>query len=374
MVNLVFIGGGHSNTIALNLWKQNRNKKVKITLISDVKYASYSGMLPAYLAGYYSWDATHINLEKLTAKKSAEFIIDSVINIDPDRKTISCKSGKLVKFDLLAIDIGSTPQKSEIQGANMYSIPAKPVNYLLTQWQNLVDNYSRNNQKELIINIIGGGAGGVELALNMEHKLSNICSQGNFIINLIHRGNQILSSHNNWVRDKLKDILEERGINLYLNEVVKIIKSDKIILSSGKEIKSNYTFLVTQSSAPLWLQNNPIATDKNGFILVKDTLQTLNYDYIFATGDIATMINYPRPKAGVFAVRQGKPLSENLQLFLSHKPLKSYSPPRNYLNIIGTGNRSAIASWGYIAWESPLLWHLKNYLDRRFMRKFDSKR
>ena len=43
---------------------------------------------------------------------------------------------------------------------------------------------------------------------------------------------------------------------------------------------------------------------------------------VFAAGDIAAMVNYPRPKAGVFAVRQDKPLFENLQQFLLAKPIK----------------------------------------------------
>ena len=118
------------------------------------------------------------------------------------------------------------------------------------------------------------------------------------------------------------------------------------------------------------MQVPKIITDQKGFILVKDTLQTINYDNIFATGDIATMINYPRPKAGVFAVKQGKPLLGNIFKYLSNKPLKLYKPQRKYLNIVGTGEQKAVAMWGGIGCKSSFLWELKEWLDFSFMNQF----
>jgi NADH dehydrogenase FAD-containing subunit len=82
------------------------------------------------------------------------------------------------------------------------------------------------------------------------------------------------------------------------------------------------------------------------------------------------MINYQRPKAGVFAVRQGQPLFNNWQNILTQQPLQSYIPQDKYLALIGTGDQKAIASWDSLGWRSALFWWLKDYIDRKFMNQF----
>jgi selenide,water dikinase len=114
-------------------------------------------------------------------------------------------------------------------------------------------------------------------------------------------------------------------------------------------------------------------TDEKGFILVNNYLQSLSHPHIFAAGDIATIEHHPRPKAGVFAVRQGQPLFNNLQQIILGKPLKSYIPQKYYLSLIGTGDKKAIASWGYFGWQSSWLWTWKDHIDRKFMTQFKHK-
>ena len=370
MKKLVLIGGGHSHAIALKEWGKKKITGVKVTLISNVKQTPYSGMLPGLIAGYYDYDTTHINLEKLAQFAQVQLIIDQVIDIQPEQKKVICQSGRIIDFDVLSIDIGSTPTKTTIKGADLYTIPAKPVAYLLQRWQEIVEYCENKPYFPITLGIIGGGAGGVELALNMHHRLTDILHPETLSINLIHRGERILSNQNQWVSNQLTQILNQRKINLYLRTEIEEVTAREMITKSGKKISSDYTFLVTNAQAPSWLQNNQIITDKSGFILVKDTLQTINYNNIFATGDIATMINYPRPKAGVFAVKQGKPLLKNIIKYLSNKPLKLYRPQRKYLNIIGTGEQKALAMWGGIGCKSSFLWQLKEWLDFSFMNQF----
>ena len=148
----------------------------------------------------------------------------------------------------------------------------------------------------------------------------------------------------------------------------------QISCESGLKLKCDRIFWVTQASAANWIRESGLATDSNGFMQVNDCLQSVSHPNVFGAGDIAAMVNYPRPKAGVFAVRQGKPLFENLQQFLLAKPLKPFAPQSQYLALIGTGNKSAIASRGNFMWESPLLWYWKDWIDRQFMQKFSNRR
>ena len=371
MLNLVLIGGGHSHAIALELWGRNPIPGINLILISDVAKTPYSGMLPGHVAGFYSYDETHIDLVSLSQFAQAKLCLDRAIGLDLEHNQVICARHPPIAFDYLSIDIGSTPATIAVSGAKEYAIPAKPVPQFLNAWSQLLAKVKDNPDKSLSIVIVGGGAGGVELALNMHHRLeTEMATKNNFQIHLIHRGEQLLAGHNNWVSQRLETIVRRRKIQIHLQETVIEVFPDKISCESGLILESDYIFWVTQASAPDWLKESELTTDARGFILVKDTLQSVSHPHVFAAGDIATMVNFERPKAGVFAVRQGQPLRENWRRIIEGEPLQPYIPQQKYLALIGTGDKSAIASWGSIGWQSPLLWYLKDYIDRQFMNRF----
>ena len=82
------------------------------------------------------------------------------------------------------------------------------------------------------------------------------------------------------------------------------------------------------------------------------------------------MIDHPLEKAGVFAVRQGRPLAENLRRSLLQQPLLAYRPQRRWLALISTGDRYAIASRGAASAQGAWVWRWKDWIDRRFMASF----
>ncbi|MDJ0725549.1 MAG: FAD-dependent oxidoreductase [Prochloraceae cyanobacterium] len=362
--NLVLIGGGHSHAIVLDLLSKISLGKTDLILISDVIKTPYSGMLPGHIAGYYTYDESHINLKKLADRAGAKLILDRAIGLDLKENKVLCKNGDRIDFDLLSIDIGSTPATISVPGAKEYAISIKPVPNFLAEWNRLLATLPNS----LTIGIVGGGAGGVELALNAERRLHDRVE--NWQIHIFDRNERILTNHNQSVSKILSNILVKRGIKLHLLESVAEVTREGIICKSGLNVRCDRIFWVTQASAPDWIAKSGLITDSRGFILVKDTLQSLSHPHIFAAGDIATIQNNPRPKAGVFAVRQGRPLYENLVRRIAGKELKSYIPQQKYLSLIGTGKKSAIASRGSFAWESPLLWLWKDYLDRSFMNRF----
>ena len=386
MKDLVLIGGGHSHAIVLKMFGIKPLPGVRLTLISDVLYAPYSGMLPGHVAGFYNYDECHIDLRSLAEFAQCQIFVDRAIAIDFSKNLVICQTRPPVNFDLLSIDIGSTPATLSVPGAAEYAIAAKPVPEFLASWNQLISRRQNHPEKLLRIAIVGGGAGGVELALNMHSRLQSE-------IHLFHSGAELMPAHNKRVRHRLKKILINRGVKLHLMEKVSAIEkpetidiednqecpisnsqfpipNSQICCESGLKLKCEIIFWVTQASAANWIGESGLATDSKGFMQVNDCLQSVSHPNVFGAGDIAAMVNYSRPKAGVFAVRQGKPLFENLQQFLLAKPLKPFAPQSQYLALIGTGNKRAIASRGNFMWESPLLWYWKDWIDRKFMQKF----
>ncbi|QMS87855.1 FAD-dependent oxidoreductase [Nostoc edaphicum CCNP1411] len=383
--DLVLIGGGHSHAIVMKMFGMKPLPGVRLTLITAASETAYSGMLPGHIAGFYTHDECHIDLRPLANFAQAQLYIDTVVALDLENNKVLCANGLAVDFDVLSVDIGSTPATISVSGAAEYAIAAKPVSQLLEHWYELIAAVGKNPQEPISIAIVGGGAGGVELALAMRSRLHQILDKTqqpnqNLKVHLFQRGQELMPNYHQSVRHQFQQILTDRGIKLHLGETVckiapKIPKETKEVFEikceSGLKVECNKIFWVTQASAPEWLKTTGLGTDEQGFILVEDTLQSQTHPQVFASGDIATMVNHPRPKAGVFAVRQGKPLFENLQRILLGKSLKPYRPQKEYLSLIGTGDKRAIATRGIITLPPhKLLWHYKDWIDRRFMERF----
>jgi pyridine nucleotide-disulfide oxidoreductase family protein len=391
---LVLIGGGHSHAIVLKMFGVKPLPGVRLTLITVASDTAYSGMLPGHIAGFYSHDECHIDLQNLANFAQAQLYIDEAVALDLENNKVVCANRPAVDFDVLSIDIGSTPATITVAGAAEYATAAKPVSQLLESWNRLFETVSKNPQKSTSIAIVGGGAGGVEMALSMRAKLHQILHQTqqpiqNLVIHLFQRDTELMPNYEQSVRRQIQQILIDKGIKLHLGETVCKVAPQNLTLNlsglaereneevfevkceSGLTIECNKIFWVTQASAPEWLKTSGLRTDKQGFILVEDTLQSQTHPHIFAAGDIATMINHPCPKAGVFAVRQGKPLFENLQRILLGQSLKPYRPQKEYLSLIGTGDKRAIATRGtFNLPPHKLLWFWKDWIDRRFMKRF----
>ncbi len=381
MQNLVLIGGGHSHAIALRLFGLNPIANLRLTLISDTIYAAYSGMLPGHLGGFYTFDECHIDLKSLARFARSELVIDRAIGLDLDRNLILCDRHSPIPFDYLSIDIGSTPNAIDIPGATAYTIAAKPVEQFLSSWQQFIGSIDRQSpqiNRPLTLGIVGGGAGGVELALTLKTRLKSLFQHQYSSINieLFHRQSTVMTGYPPSIGQRLQQISIDRGIRLHLNEsvvAVEALNGLKLVrCRSGLEVPCDRVIWVTQASAQPWIHASGLATDERGFILINHHLQSISHPHIFATGDIATMKNRSYPKAGVFAVRQGKPLFENLRRITSGQPLKPFQPQKQHLALIGLGDRQAIATRGNISiGPHALIWRWKDWIDRRFMAQFN---
>lgn len=361
MKRLILLGGGHSHALVLNRWRRRRLREVNLTLVSDVRYGPYSGMLPGYLGGFYAYDETHLDLLALAETAGAELILDRAVGLDAQACSLSLGSGQRLNFDLLSLDIGSTPALDKIAGQEGIT-PAKPVPQFLQAWERFLTEPGP-------VAIIGAGIGGIELALNIEACLRR---EGMLKpeISLFHRGPCLLDGYSPPVGAFLLDLLRSRGVQVELNAAVSSVVEQRVMAAQREFGPFAWVIGVTQSQAPAWLKTSGLETDSGGFIAVNSYLQSLSHPWIFAAGDIASFSSRPLPKAGVFAVRQGLPLARNLENALQERPLRSYRPQRRYLSLIGAGDQTALALWGAYWGYSPLYWRWKEYLDRRFMAQF----
>ena len=370
--DLVLLGGGHSHIAVLKSFGMRPLPGVRVTLISRDIETPYSGMLPGLIAGHYTADEAHIDLAPLTRFAGARLYQDEVIGIDPDAQTVSLAERPPVRYDLLSVNTGSTPSTHEVSGASGNVVPVKPIHRFLGHWKRLRQRIGQHGPG-VRIGVVGGGAGGVELCLAVHHAL---CAAPNspegLRLELLTADDDILPEHPRSVARRFRRILAERGIAVHTHTRITRVRPQTLFDADGGEFRFHEILWVTQASAPPWLAESGVRVDDRGFMLVNDHLQSPSHPNIFGAGDAAAAANHPRPKAGVFAVRQGPPLIRNLRRHLLDKPLCAYRPQRQFLKLISTGGRHAVASRGPWSAEGRWVWRWKHWIDSRFMNRFQT--
>lgn len=361
---LVLVGGGHSHALLIRKLALAPIAGVKIVLVTNTYHVPYSGMLPGYLAGIYHFDESHIDLYRLCSWAGVEFVHASVDGIAALQKRIFLKERPSISYDVLSIDIGSTPKMDDVPGAITYATGIKPVPQFLKVFNGMVKGMETGKLSAQSVVIVGGGAAGVEVALGLRRRLAS-----EHKIHLVHKEQDILNDKANAARKKFRAVLADSGVELHLNSPVLNVEKGALQLPS-RRLNYDYLYWMTQASAPTWLKTSGLALDDRGFILVNDTLQTLDHDDIFASGDVAAVRDYPRPKAGVFAVRQAEPLTENIRLYVAGLGPAPFKPQAKFLAIIGTSDGQAVAMRGRLVTSGAWVWRWKERIDRKFMRQF----
>ena len=365
---LVLIGGGHTHVLLIHALAIKPIHGVDVILISEKKLTPYSGMLPGYVAGYYSLAQTNIDLQRLCKTANVEWIEKRVVDIDTVSQKIVSVNEETIHFDKLSIDIGSTPDQS-IKGANEFALGVKPIAGFQARWNDLLASHDLK-QLQGHWGIVGAGAGGVELVLAMAQRLKG---SSELKLHLIYRGEHVLSGYPARVVTHAEKALEQLGVKQHPNFSVAEVTRDNIESISGESIRLDQSIWCTGGVGAQWLKVTGIALNIDNFIEVNEFLQSTSHQNIFAVGDVAEMINDPRPKAGVYAVRQAPILECNLRLAFNNQPLEPTDLQTQFLSLISLGEKSAIASRNGVVFKGRWVWRLKDWIDQRFMALFNDR-
>ncbi len=369
MKRLVLVGGGHSHVEVLRAFGREPDPRIELVLVSPDRYTPYSGMLPGWIAGHYTFADCHIDLAGLARFANARFIPMQVAGIAPADREVRLDDGTVLGYDACSIDIGSAPPVSAIEGARAHAVPVKPVGAFIQALESMA--IDARNGRALRMALIGAGAAGVEVLLSVQHRLQRDAPSAPISFSLITASPTILPSHARRAREIFLRILRERQIVLITDFSVRSMDGSCIHAVDGNVVEADFIVIATGAEPASWPTASGIDTDPHGFIMIHDTLQTQSDPALFAAGDIASMPDRPYPKSGVYAVRQGPILAANLRNVLTNQPLARYSPQRHALALISTGNRYAVASRGPWTLEGRWVWTWKDHIDRRFMNKYN---
>ncbi len=359
--DLVLIGGGHTHALVLRKWGMNKLPGARLTVIHPGPTAPYSGMLPGYVAGHYDRDALDIDLIRLARFAGARVVAGNAQGIDLDTREVHVAGRPPIGFDLASVNVGITTDMPTLPGFGEHAIAAKPLGPFAIKWRAFLDGPEPGE-----VAVIGGGVAGAELAMAMANALITRGRTGN-TITLIDNASA-LSVLGGGARARINAAMQALGVAVIENAQITSLHADHLLLDDGRRIATRFTTGTAKPRALDWIADTGLALN-DGFIAVDATLRSSD-PAVFAAGDCVHLSKSPRPKAGVYAVREAPVLYHNLRAVMTGDPLRQYRPQRDYLKLISLGAKSALAEKAGMVFSGALMWRWKDRIDQTFMNQF----
>ena len=359
--DLLLIGGGHAHALVLRRWGMNPQPGVRLTLVNPGPVAPYTGMLPGHVAGHYGRSDLMIDLARLCQFAGARLILGRAIGIDSAARRVILQD-RTLRYDVASLDIGITSDLPDLPGFAQHAVAAKPLDTFAARWEAFVADAPPAPR----IVVVGAGIGGVELALACAHRMAEAGHRAT--ITLLEQSEAALPHIGRGARAALLAQIARAGITLETGAAPVAFGPGTVTLANGRVLGSDFSLSVAGARAQGWLGGTGLALE-HGFVRVGPTLQSSD-PAILAVGDCAYLAHAPRPKAGVYAVRAAPVLHHNLRAALSGGQMRAFHPQSDYLKLVSTGPRSAVADKAGLRLEGRALWWLKDRIDRAFMTKF----
>lgn len=375
---LVLVGGGHAHVQVLRSWAMSARSDVRLTVVLDRAEAVYSGMVPGFVAGDYASPECEIDVVPLARRAGARVILAAATRVDAHTQRIALAGRPAIAYDVASLDVGSTVRGLDLPGVREHALATRPIRDFVDRLgaaiagarsRRAARGAAKDASGALRLLVVGAGAAGVELAFTLEARLRALGEPAEIAI--VTDAEVLLHGAARGQQRRVRVEADARGIRTHAGARVARVEAGSLVLESGAELPCDLAIWATGAAPVALMASSTLPKDDAGFVRVRDTLQVEEHDTLFAVGDCAALASAAWvPKAGVYAVRQGPVLADNLRLALSREPLRRYRPQRDFLSLLNLGERRALgAKWG-VAFAGASSWRLKDAIDRRFVRRF----
>jgi pyridine nucleotide-disulfide oxidoreductase family protein len=366
MKRQILAGGGHAHLHVLKALAAHHWPDIEVILISPYSRQIYSGMVPGWMAGHYTLDQCAAALTPLASMAGVRFIQDTVTGIDAMQRLVHTAQSGDIPYDALSLDTGARVDASCLAATDARLLPIRPLENFVLGWSEQLNTFKAQGTASLAV--IGGGAAGVELALAARYRLAAELGEKQATVHLVV-GSALMPGHGQGIVRRVRKTLDQQGVKVIDGYAAG--SANGVELADGRQINVDCIIASTGVQPALWLATSGLALSDDGFIAVTDGQQSASHPEVFAAGDVATRIDAPHAKSGVYAVRAGPVLTENLRRVLDGQSPAPYQPQKRSLYLLATGPQHAIMSWGSASASGHWAWRWKDWIDRRFMKQYD---
>jgi len=342
---ILLVGAGHAHLVVLRSFLDQPIYGARVTLVTPHARQAYSGMLPGLIAGHYRPDEVQVDVAQLCARAYVEFMPGCIAALDPDRRQARLDDGTELGYDLASLNAGSLTDTS-LAGAAQ-AVAVKP-------FEAFIEGLKKATLARVAV--AGAGAAGTELAMALSYRGAAVT---------LYSEKPTMSPA---LARRAARALRRSAVDFRPGMAVTAIEPGPVVIAGTSRQAFDVVVLATGAVSLPWLRGCGLAVDDEGFVLVHDTLQSVSHPEVFATGDCAALAEAPDPKSGVYAVRHGAVLAENLRSAVAASALSTYKPQKRALLLLSCGRRYAIAERGGWTAEGRWVWRWKDWIDRRWIR------
>jgi len=360
----VLVGGGHAHLAVLSALATQCPDGLEVVLITSSSYHNYRSMLPGWVAGQYPLSTCRVNLELLAQAAGVRLLLDQVVGMDAARRCVALKAGKSMDYDLLSLDVGSETDTSWLEVLGTKLLSNKPVDNFVAQWPHLLAQAKATPGYQLVV--VGGGVAGVEMALAAKHAFSLAGVQGS--VDLVASESGLLPGHAPGVQVRVTRLTKQAGIGLHFLRGVGV--EEGVLLSDGRLLPADRVIAATGARAPIWLGWSKLGLDAHGYLLVDKHQRSVSHPNVFAAGDVCARADAIMSNPDKDAFHVGSVLAHNLVVMLNGGVFQAHVPKRRKLYLLWCGSRYAVVSWGRWSAGGQWVWHLKDWINRRFIGRF----
>ena len=364
--DVVLVGAGHAHVAVLRAFGMRPIEGVRLTLVTREVETPYSGMLPGVVAGHYAADDAHIDAGRLARFAGARLYQDEATGLDLAARRVLCRGRPPIPYDILSLDIGSRPNTADVPGAAEHAIPVKPIDGFLERFEGVLARVRQGRSRRVLL--VGGGAGGVELLLSVETRLRREAPDGAALaFTLVAGSGEILPQFPPAFRTRFHAIMAAPGIEVRTGVRAAGVEPGCLVLADGSRLEADEILWTTEAAPASWLVGTGLPLDA-GFVKVDAALRAA--DGVFAAGDMIAFGPGAIPRSGVYAVRAGPVLADNIRAALVGGRMRPYRPQGRALAIVSTGRPHAVLTRNGITLAGGWAWRLKDWIDRRWMAKY----
>jgi NADH dehydrogenase len=372
---VVVVGAGYGGlTAALRLGRRlPAPREWPVTLVDKHHYHLFETRL--HEAATHGVEIT-VPISRAIRNLPVDFRLGEAVAIDPGASRVRLRDGTELDYAFCVLGVGSKTNFYDIPGLERYAFQLKELEDSQRIREHVERLFARarsepnpQRRREMLTFVIGGGGlTGVELAGELMERCralakENGLTEKDFDIIVCEAGPSILPTLEPKLREKAREILEEKGVRTLSGTRILRMDEGRIAIEPGGELRAHTLVWTGGIKAGDLVQATSIETGAQGRIVVNEFLQVKGFPRIFAIGDAALAINPETgqtvPAAAQFALQQGRLVADNIVRLIEGRPMKPYRP-KVLGEVVSLGRHIAVGWVASGGW--PARWRFAGFV------------
>ncbi len=315
MKKVVILGAGFAGLHIFYKIRHLIGKKIDIIMIDTRSHALLKPALPEIALEGAPLSHSLVELAHMLEHRGASFLQKEVVKIIPDTNHVLLKDGEKVEYDYLFVTLGAVKDYDAIKGYREYGYSVCDDKEAQKLWQRVKTFEGGHVVTGAAKSHWGSRVKAPELSAPCEGPIGEVMFMldyyltkekalkraKDFHIDIFTPSEIFFEDVGAKPHELIGKFMQDQKMPLHNNKILTHIGKDFIAFEDGSQLPCDLAIVIPPYAAPEVILNSHIG-DEKGFIPTDTTMRHLDFDNIFAAGDITALA---QPKLGHIAIIQG---------------------------------------------------------------------